>query len=145
MFSSRLGWSSVSVRHRPLPEAQRTICEIGFQEIDLGALPEVCDHVPSVPDGTAVDQMAADVSASGLHMRSVNGDVGDLNLSIGNGEADFAAGLRSLQRAGYGGHFSLEPETRGVTHEQPPAAAQYNSSLLSKLFTNHHHPTQGAP
>jgi sugar phosphate isomerase/epimerase len=274
MFSSRLGCSSISFRHQPLPEALRTIGELGFEEIDLGALPGVCDHVPYVLDAAAVEQVATDVKNSGLRVRSVNGDVGDLNavldehqraeraehldmllrltaavgaealvlpcgalehdpirsfeddvravaaelarasrraadvgvelwceslhffrlcwnleraqrlteelegtgvgvvmdfshivasggdpvrfvatfadrithvhlrdatagninLSIGNGEADFAAGLQALELAGYTGHFSLELETRDVTHEQRPAATraagQYISSLL---------------
>lgn len=274
MFPPRLGCSSISFRHQPLPEALRTVRELGFQEIDLGALPGVCDHVPYVLDEAAVDRVAADVKASGLRVRSVNGDVGDLNavldeeqrtervdhldmllrltaavgadalvlpcgaldhepirsleedvrtvaaelagasrraaaagvelwceslhffrlcwnedraqrladelegtgvgivmdfshivasggdpvrfvetfsdriahvhlrdatagninLSIGNGDADFASGLQALERAGYPGHFSLELETRDVTHEQRPeaarAAAEYISSLL---------------
>lgn len=274
MFPPRLGCSSISFRHQPLPEALHTMRELGFQEIDLGALPGVCDHVPYVLDEAAVDRVAADVKASGLRVRSVNGDVGDLNaeldeeqrtqrddhldmllrltaavgadalvlpcgaldhepirsleedvrtvaaeltgasgraaaagvelwcetlhffrlcwnqdraqrlvdelegtgvgvvmdfshivasggdpvrfvetfsdriahvhlrdategninLSIGNGDADFASGLQALERAGYPGHFSLELETRDVTHEQRPeaarAAAEYISSLL---------------
>ena len=274
MFSSRLGCSSISFRHQPLPEALRTIKDLGFDEIDLGALPGVCDHVPYVLDEAAVEQVAADVKISGLRVRSVNGDVGDLNavlderqrveraehldmllkltaavgaealvlpcgaldhepvrsfeedvravaaeltgasqraaaagvelwceslhffrlcwnleraqrlmeevggtgvgvvmdfshivasggdpvrfvetfadrithvhlrdatagdinLSIGNGDADFAAGLRALAETGYAGHFSLELETRDVTHDQRPAAtraaAQYITPLL---------------
>jgi hypothetical protein len=46
MFHSRLGCSSISFRHQELPTALRTIGELGFEEIDLGALPGVCDHVP---------------------------------------------------------------------------------------------------
>lgn len=274
MFSSRLGCSSISFRHQPLSEALRTVGELGFEEIDLGALPGVCDHVPYVLDSAAVEQVAAEVQASGLRVRSVNGDVGDfnavldeaqraeradhldmllrltaavgaealvlpcgaldhepirsleediravaeeltrasqraatvgvelwceslhffrlcwntqrtqrladelagtgvgvvmdfshivasggdpvrfvetfadrithvhlrdatagnINLSIGNGQADFPAGLQALEQAGYTGHFSLELETRDVTHEQRPAATraagQYISSLL---------------
>ncbi len=60
MFSSRLGCSSVSFRHQPLLEALRTIREIGFQEIDPAAPPGVCEHVPCVLDGAAVDQVAAE-------------------------------------------------------------------------------------
>ena len=274
MFSPRLGCSSISFRHQPLPEALHTIRETGFEELDLGALPGVCDHVPYVLDASAVDRVADDVKASGLRVRSVNGDVGalnaelgererteradhldmllrltsavgaealvlpcgaldhepvrsldedirtvagelvraaeqaaaagvqlwceslhffrlcwnedrarrltdaledsgvgvvmdfshivasggdpvrfaeifaarithvhlrdatagNINLSIGNGDADFAAGLRALEGAGYAGHFSLELETRDLTHEQRPAAtraaAEYISSLL---------------
>jgi sugar phosphate isomerase/epimerase len=274
MISSRLGCSSISFRHQPLPEALRTIGGLGFEEIDLGALPGVCDHVPYVLDAAAVEQVAADVHHSGLRVRSVNGDVGDLNvvldeaqraeradhldmlleltaavgaealvlpcgaldhepirslegdirtvagelaqasrraaaagvelwceslhffrlcwnedrarrladelegtgvgvvmdfshivasggdpvrfveafaeqlthvhlrdatagninLSIGNGEADFAAGLRALERVGYTGHFSLELETRDVTHDQRPAAARAAAGHITSLL-----------
>lgn len=274
MFSPRLGCSSISFRHQPLSEALSTIGELGFEEIDLGALPGVCDHVPYVLDDAAVDRVAAQVTASGLRVRSVNGDignlnaeldegqraeravhldmllrltaavgaealvlpcgaldhepvrsleedlravagelsraaeraaeagvelwcetlhffrlcwnlerarqlaerlggtdvglvmdfshivasggdplrfvetfadriahvhlrdatVGDINLSIGNGEADFAAGLSALERAGYAGHFSLELETRDVTHEQRPAAARAAAEYISSLL-----------
>lgn len=274
MFPPRLGCSSISFRHQPLPEALRTIRELGFGELDLGALPGVCDHVPYVLDAAAVERVAADVESSGLRVRSVNGDVGDLNavlaegereertdhvdmllrltsavgaealvlpcgaldrepvgalgddvrtvaeelarareraaavgvelwceslhffrlcwnedraqrltdalegtgvgvvmdfshivasggdparfvetfadriahvhlrdatagninLSIGNGDADFAAGLQALERAGYAGHFSLELETRDVTHEQRPAAARAAAEYISSLL-----------
>jgi sugar phosphate isomerase/epimerase len=274
MFNSRLGCSSISFRHQNLPAALRTIAELGFEEIDLGALPGVCDHVPYDLDATAAAAVTADVAASGLRVRSVNGDIGDLNavldaeaqsardrhldalltltagtgakalvlpcgalghepvrgidedldtiaaqliraqrraqefgvelwteslhflrfcwnlvraellakrlagsgvgivmdfshivaagedpldfverhdgrishvhlrdavpgninLSIGNGHADFAAGLHALAAAGYTGHFSLELETRDVTHDERPAAAAKAASFITDLI-----------
>ena len=50
MIHTRLGCSTISFRHLPLPQALATIAELGFAEIDLGALPGVCDHVPYVLD-----------------------------------------------------------------------------------------------
>lgn len=85
-FSARLGCSSISFRHQPLAEALETIASLGFEEIDLGALPGVCDHVPFVLDATAVADVARTVLASGLRVRSVNGDVGDLNVPLGGGQ-----------------------------------------------------------
>ncbi|WP_454699782.1 sugar phosphate isomerase/epimerase family protein [Arthrobacter humicola] len=274
MFNSRLGCSSISFRHQDLSTALRTISSLGFDEIDLGALPGVCDHVPYELDGDAVEAVTADVLASGLRVRSVNGDIGDLNavldagrqasrerhlealltltanagakalvlpcgalghdpvrsvdedlgtiaaqlihagqraaefgvelwteslhflrfcwnleraellaqrlagsgvgivmdfshivaagedpleyldrhdgriahvhlrdavpgninLSIGNGQADFAAGLRALAGRGYTGHFSLELETRDVTHDERPAAAAKAASFITDLI-----------
>ena len=274
MFHSRLGCSSISFRHQELPTALRTIGSMGFEEIDLGALPGVCDHVPYELDEDAVTAVAKDVAESGLRVRSVNGDIGDLNavpdggrqaardrhldalltltaksgakalvlpcgrlshepvrslqedldeiavqlvrasqraaefgvelwteslhflrfcwnleraellaqrlagsgvgivmdfshivaagedpleylrrhggriahvhlrdavpgninLSIGNGQADFAAGLRSLAEQGYAGHFSLELETRDVTHGERPAAAAKAASFITDLI-----------
>ncbi|WP_104141082.1 sugar phosphate isomerase/epimerase [Arthrobacter sp. ZGTC131] len=274
MFNSRLGCSSISFRHQDLSTALRTISGLGFEEIDLGALPGVCDHVPYELDADAVAAVTAEVAASGLRVRSVNGDIGDLNavldagqqtardahldalltltantgakalvlpcgalghepvrsvdedldevaaqltragqraaefgvelwteslhflrfcwnleraellagrlvgsgvgivmdfshivaagedpleyierhqgliahvhlrdavpgninLSIGNGHADFAAGLRSLAGRGYTGHFSLELETRDVTHDDRPAAAAKAASFITDLI-----------
>lgn len=82
MFHSRLGCSSISFRHQSLPEALTTITYLGFAEIDLGALPGVCDHVPYELDAAAVAEVAAAVAASGLTVRSVNGDIGDLNRRL---------------------------------------------------------------
>jgi sugar phosphate isomerase/epimerase len=82
MFSSRLGCSSISFRHQPLRAALETMREAGFEEIDLGALPGVCDHVPFVLDEAAVDDLGKEVLASGLRVRSVNGDIGDLNAVL---------------------------------------------------------------
>lgn len=274
MFHSRLGCSSISFRHEDLPAALRTITRLGFEEVDLGALPGVCDHVPYELDTEAVNAVTAEVTASGLRTRSVNGDIGDLNavlddgrqaardrhldalltlaantgakalvlpcgalshdpvrslekdldtiaaqliragqragefgvqlwteslhflricwnlerpellarrlegtgvgivmdfshivaagedpleyierhqgriahvhlrdavpgninLSIGNGQADFAAGLRSLAAHGYAGHFSLELETRDVTNDERPAAAAKAASFITDLI-----------
>jgi len=274
MFHSRLGCSSISFRHQDLPTALRTIAGLGFAEIDLGALPGVCDHVPYELDADAVSAVATEVTASGLRVRSVNGDIGDLNavldadrqagrdrhldalltltaktgakalvlpcgalshepvrgldedldtvasqliraadraagfgvelwteslhflrfcwnleraellaqrlagsgvgivmdfshivaagedpleylarhegriahvhlrdavpgninLSIGNGQADFAAGLRGLAEQGYAGHFSLELETRDITHDERPAAAAKAASFITDLI-----------
>ena len=274
MFNPRIGCSSISFRHQDLPTALRTIIDLGFQEIDLGALPGVCNHVPYELDAEAVMAVTADVAASGLLVRSVNGDVGDLNavldagsraarqrhldallaltanigakalvlpcgalshdpvrspeedldlvaaqlssagqraaefgvelwteslhflwfcwnlersellaerlsgtgvgivmdfshivasgedpltyigrhqgrishvhlrdavpgninLSIGNGDADFAAGLAALTAAGYNGHFSLELETRDVTHDERPTAAAKAATFITDLL-----------
>ncbi len=59
---------------------------------------------------------------------------GNINLSIGNGHADFAAGLRSLANRSYTGHFSLELETRDVTHDERPAAAAKAASFITDLI-----------
>ena len=273
-FDSRLGCSTISFRHQPLPEALSTIAGLGFSEIDLGALPGVCDHVPYVLDADAVTSVAADVRASGLTVRSINADVGDLNepldqparharshhlemlvalavatgsravvlpcgalnreplqtldvdldlvaaeltaaadlaaddgvelwteslhfhrlccnleraerlserltdtpvrqvmdfshvvasggdpaefvdhlgahiahvhirdavpgninLSVGNGDVDFARGLKTLRHADYAGHFSLELETRDLTNDQRPAATARAARFISPLI-----------
>lgn len=91
MFHSRLGCSTISFRHQDLATALQTIRETGFEEIDLGALPGVCDHVPFVLDAEAVGTVAATVNASGLRVRSVNGDIGDLNRILTDGERSFRA------------------------------------------------------
>lgn len=273
-ISERLGCSTISFRHLALPEALAVIDELGFAEIDLGALPGVCDHVPYILDRTAVIDVAGQVKGTDLQVRSVNGDIGDLNAvldstelaersehldrlldltaavngialvlpngalthepvvdestdiarvageltragdragsrglqlwveslhilrlchtldraqqltdrltgtgigvvmdfshvvasgadpaefvdlfgdriahvhlrdaspgnihhSIGNGAVDFAAGFAALESAGYSGHFTLELETRDVTHEERPAAAGKAAAYISSLL-----------
>lgn len=74
--------SSISLRHRPLDEALALIEDQGFAEIDLGALPGVCDHVPSPLTVPAVEEVTATLAGHGLSVASVNADVGDLNLPV---------------------------------------------------------------
>ncbi|HET9648057.1 MAG TPA: sugar phosphate isomerase/epimerase, partial [Microlunatus sp.] len=80
--SDRVICSTITLRHLPLAEALAEISRLGFTEIDLGALPGVCDHVPYVLDDTAVAEVARTVGASGLMVRSVNADIGDLNRPL---------------------------------------------------------------
>ena len=82
MFHDRLGCSSISFRHLPLDEALSTIAGLGFEEIDLGALPGVCDHVPFTLTADDAGRVAEAVAAAGLRVRSVNGDIGDLNVPL---------------------------------------------------------------
>jgi sugar phosphate isomerase/epimerase len=273
-FHHRLGCSTITFRHLELAEALRTIAGLGFTEIDLGALPGVCDHVPQVLNAESVEDVARVVRSSGLTVRSINADIGDLNrpldeparaerrrhldmlvdlavatgsralvlpcgalnhepvrtldadldlvaaelaaaarvaadrgvelwteslhfyrlcfnleraqqlsarlddtsvrqvmdfshvvasgsdpslfvdrlaarishvhirdavpghinLSVGNGDVDFAHGLKSLEHADYVGHFSLELETRDITNDQRPAAAARAARLISALI-----------
>ena len=42
------------------------IAELGFAEIDLGALPGVCDHVPYLLDPAAVSKVVAQVTRPGI-------------------------------------------------------------------------------
>jgi len=83
---TRVICSTITLRHLPLEGALTTIAGLGFAEIDLGALPGVCDHVPYDLTEEAVEQVALTVNASGLRVRSVNADVGDLNRPLDAGE-----------------------------------------------------------
>lgn len=83
--AERIACSTITLRHLPLEQALATITSLGFEVIDLGALPGVCDHVPYVLDEAAVEQVAATVNASGLAVRSINADVGDLNAVLDDG------------------------------------------------------------
>lgn len=75
--------STITLRHLALDDALRAIEEAGFTEIDLGALPGVCNHVPFQLDTRAVRDVTAVVRASRLRVRSVNADIGDLNEPLG--------------------------------------------------------------
>jgi sugar phosphate isomerase/epimerase len=96
LSADRVICSSITLRHLPLEEALDVIAGLGFTEIDLGALPGVCDHVPYELTSDAVRQVADVVRGSGLTVRSVNADVGDLNRPLDSSGA--AARLEHLQR-----------------------------------------------
>ncbi|HSU37172.1 MAG TPA: sugar phosphate isomerase/epimerase [Propionibacteriaceae bacterium] len=83
--------STITLRHLPLEDALQTIAGLGFTEIDLGALPGVCNHVPFALTADAVREVAAVVNRSRLAVRSVNADVGDLNRPL---DAEGAASRR---------------------------------------------------
>jgi sugar phosphate isomerase/epimerase len=74
----RVGISTISFRFRPFDEALRIIAGIGASEIDLGAIPDVCDHVPVPFTGSPIDYAEA-LAAHGLSAGAVNADVGPLN------------------------------------------------------------------
>lgn len=94
---SRLGCSTISFRHLDLEMALTWITQLGFRTIDLGALPGVCDHVPYVLDTQAVGSVTASVKSSGLRVRSINGDIGDLNLPLdADGRAERDRHLNAL-------------------------------------------------
>ena len=59
---------------------------------------------------------------------------GNINLSVGNGQVDFARGLKALAAAGYAGHFTLKLETRDITNDQRPAATARAAQLISGLI-----------
>lgn len=79
-LSPRVICSTITLRHLPLEAALGQIVERGFDAIDLGALPGVCDHVPYDLTPAAVAEVAATILDSGLGVVSVNGDIGDLNV-----------------------------------------------------------------
>lgn len=80
--ADRVICSTITLRYLPLDQALAAIAGLGFTEIDLGALPGVCDHVPYDLTSDAVREVAATVRASGLKVRSVNADIGDLNKPL---------------------------------------------------------------
>ena len=59
---------------------------------------------------------------------------GNINLSVGNGQVDFARGLKALADARYAGHFTLELETHDITNGQRPAATPRAAQLISGLI-----------
>lgn len=73
-----VGISSITFRHRPLDEALRLIADIGAVEIDLGAIPDVTDHVPVPFDGDVAPYQQL-LERHGLRSGAVNADVGDIN------------------------------------------------------------------
>jgi sugar phosphate isomerase/epimerase len=78
-IDGRLGCSTISFRKLALPEALGQIAGLGFGETDLGSLPGVCQHVPTPLPAELVDLLAGQVRDSGVAVRLINADVGDLD------------------------------------------------------------------
>ena len=74
----RVGISTITFRFRPLEEALTIIERLGAVEVDLGAIPDVTDHVP-VPFPGDPAAYGADREAHGLRAGAVNADIGHLN------------------------------------------------------------------
>ncbi|MFV0254474.1 MAG: sugar phosphate isomerase/epimerase family protein [Beutenbergiaceae bacterium] len=81
-LDDRILCSTITLRHLPLAEALAEIRLRGFAGIDLGALPGVCDHVPYDLDASSIAAITATIRDAGLSVRSVNGDIGDLNVPL---------------------------------------------------------------
>ena len=98
------------------------------------------------PPGTRIEQTEAYFQQVEDYIRQVippselsviNDNIGvpgNINLSVGNGQVDFDRGLKALADAGYHGHFSLELETRDITHDERPASAAQAGQLISALI-----------
>lgn len=78
----RVVCSSISFRQRTLPEALDVIGSLGFREIDLGALPGVCDHVPADLSPESADSVAAVLEGQSIGVTSVNAEVGVMNQPL---------------------------------------------------------------
>ncbi len=74
----RVGISTISFRFRSLDEALTVIERLGAVEVDLGAIPDVTDHVPVPFTGDPAAYVRA-LEAHGLRSGAVNSDVGHLN------------------------------------------------------------------
>ena len=73
-----VGVSTITFRHRPLEEALRLIQGLGAVETELGAIPDVVDHVP-VPFDGSIDLYLALLAQHDLRAGAVNADIGDIN------------------------------------------------------------------
>jgi sugar phosphate isomerase/epimerase len=75
----RLGCSTISFRHWPLPGALAEIKGQGFGETDLGSRPGVCDHVPIPLPADRVDELAEQILDGGVTVRLINADIADMD------------------------------------------------------------------
>jgi len=76
--TDRVGISTITFRFRPLEEALTVIERLGAVEVDLGAIPDVTDHVP-VPFTGDPAAYVTTLQAHGLRAGAVNADIGHLN------------------------------------------------------------------
>ncbi|MEU4228145.1 sugar phosphate isomerase/epimerase [Nonomuraea sp. NPDC026600] len=76
-----LACSTITFRHYQLRKALDTIAELGFSQVDLGALAGLCEHVPPNGSVAALSEVATQVRASSLMVTSVNADPGSFNTA----------------------------------------------------------------
>jgi sugar phosphate isomerase/epimerase len=136
MIHSRLGCSTISFRHLVLERALGWIEALGFAEVDLGALPGVCDHVPYVLDRDAVDAVTETVRTSGLRVRSINGDIGDLNRPLdtdGQAAREIHLDMLVALTAATGARALVLP--CGAHDRQPLASLEHDLDLVAHELT----------
>src|SRR3954454_19469861 len=132
MIHSRLGCSTISFRHLAVDEALGAIAALGFAEVDLGALPGVCDHVPYGLDREAVAAVTRTVRDSGLRVRSINGDIGDLNRPLdadGRAARDEHLEILLALTAATGAHALVLP--CGALDHQPLESLDHDLDLVA--------------
>ncbi len=98
---------------------------------DIGVVMDFSHIVASGGDpADFVDLFASRITH--VHLRDAV--PGNINLSIGNGHADFAGGLAALDARGYTGHFALELETRDITDPERPESASRAARFVTTLI-----------
>lgn len=121
-IDSRLGCSTISFRASALPGALAEISGQGFGEIDLGALPGVCDHVPTPLPAELVDALAEQILASGSAVRLINADVAEMN--------DPGLDAAEIQRRPF------HPQAGDPRDHQRPAARGHRSRCSTDFRTH---------
>jgi sugar phosphate isomerase/epimerase len=73
----RLGCSSICFRSEPFDRALDAIARLGFEEMDVGAIPGFCEHYLATGSNAATRQaFVAQVQSAGVRVRSINADPG---------------------------------------------------------------------
>lgn len=73
-----VGISTITFRHRRVEEALRLIKGLGATETELGAIPDVVDHVPVPFDGNVAPYLSL-LERHQLKAGAVNADIGNVN------------------------------------------------------------------
>ena len=143
-IDSRLGCSTISFQAWTLPGALVDISGQGFGEIDLGALPGVCDHVPTPLPPELVDVLADQILASGLAVRLINADVAGMN-DPGLDAAEIQRRLRTLvdlaRAVGTSGHRTAHrtvqrPRDGGSHPHRGRRSSSAASAITSRMSTS---------
>jgi sugar phosphate isomerase/epimerase len=116
----------------------RLSCNLGralalAERLDGTGVRHVLDASHAVASGGEFAAAARALGSRVAHVHLRDAVQGDIHRSIGAGEVDFAGGLATLRELGYEGHFTLELETRDVTHDERPAAAARAAAYISTL------------
>jgi sugar phosphate isomerase/epimerase len=94
----------------------------------------VCDFSHIVASKADPVDYIAEFGSRIAHVHLRDARVGNINLSIGRGEVDFAAGIAALRNIGYTGRLALELETRDVADRDRADVAQSAAEYISALL-----------
>lgn len=123
-LKSRIGCSSISFRHLPLPAALDKIRALGFSALDIGVLPGFCPHIDLrrwTEDETRT--LAASLAERGLRLSSLNVSVSGLAVRDARESLEFLEQTVKLGAA-LGARSITLPVGPGVQQEKWREAAE---------------------
>ncbi|WP_017975373.1 sugar phosphate isomerase/epimerase family protein [Actinopolyspora halophila] len=118
--------------HRFCHSVERVRALLELVPVDVAGLVYDVSHV--VAGGVDEVELATELVERIEHVHLRDAVAGDINRSIGRGDADFAGIVDALRERGYAGRYVLELETHDVTEDDREAVAESSRDAISALL-----------